>query len=215
MEVRRTKIYGDPKVPYHLEEEYYSEFVAKRIYGILNEDGMDTLDSEGRKIALNAEELKRMNKKSTTIEEIYQERQIEKERWIEFKLTGLPPSSNDKDLRYIGYPYTSCMNSMPVQDVDMQPVNLTKMYVKFSDCFKPIVFFDPRKAYQIRDSYHVNGVSSFTYLGGFSTKMQFGILHNSRRLNCWQSGCSDWRTCRICRRLEVGLQAGKFLCIGL
>ena len=101
-------------------------------------------------------------------------------KWIQPE--PLPPVSDEEHPRYIGYPYTSLMRSMPVvKDAKMGHVNIKGLSVRFDDSCMPKTR-EPRRmaeegmsAPDGKEPY--TGVSSTNIIAGATTTAQFDILH--------------------------------------
>jgi hypothetical protein len=86
----------------------------------------------------------------------------------------LPAKSCEENRRYIGYPYQSIMESMPiVKDEKMKAVNMTRMCVRLLDSYEPDIWGSKGDKNSPTDGV----VESIDMLSGQSTSKQFTIVH--------------------------------------
>jgi len=91
---------------------------------------------------------------------------------------GLPKSTPERPL-YVGYPYTSVMRSMPVQNKDMSPVNIRGLSMRFHDSFMPGVRNkDATSDSRASSEEPFSGVTSVDILDGADTNAWFEIYHD-------------------------------------
>jgi len=88
----------------------------------------------------------------------------------------LPPASDDENPRYIGYPYTSFMRSMPViKNEKMQKVSMTRIFVRLLDSYVPFIWNTGNS----NIDGPIDGVLEIVnMLDGSKTDLKFEIIHD-------------------------------------